>query len=153
MKTGGKSSFAYKMRGKVKKAPKFIVSFVKTKMLFPFQKKIRRPSAKCLLESPYFPTTITSSYLFLAPLQLLSKEGTRLRYAASFANRGALKAMGAFAAEMCAPHCLPLVITSLSDDEAEWAYILLKEFLKCLKPKAVKALILPAIQKILQASF
>ncbi|KAM7463204.1 hypothetical protein LguiA_031325 [Lonicera macranthoides] len=112
----------------------------------------RRPSAKCLLESPYFPTTITSSYLFLAPLQLLSKEGTRLRYAASFAHRGALKAMGAFAAEMCAPHCLPLVITSLSDDEAEWAYILLKEFLKCLKPKAVKALILPAIQKILQAT-
>ncbi|KAL6990175.1 Protein gfs12 [Sarracenia purpurea var. burkii] len=112
----------------------------------------RRPSAKCLLESPYFPTTVRSSYLFLAPLQLLVKDGLRLRYAANFAKQGAFKAMGPFAAEMCAPHCLPLIPTPLSDTEAEWAYMLLKEFLKCLKPKAVKTLILPAIQKILQAS-
>lgn len=61
--------------------------------------------------------------------------------------------MGPFAAEMCASYCLPLVLTPLSDTEAEWAYILLKEFLKCLKPKAVKTFILPAIQKILQASW
>jgi len=44
-------------------------------------------------------------------------------------------------------------VTPLSDTEAEWAFILLKEFIKCLTPKAVKALVLPAIQKILQASF
>lgn len=61
--------------------------------------------------------------------------------------------MGAFAAEMCAPYCLTIVVTPLSDTEAEWAFILLKEFIKCLIPKAVKALVLPAIQKILQASF
>ena len=61
--------------------------------------------------------------------------------------------MGAFGAEMCAPYCLPLVVAPLSDTEAEWAYILLKEFLKCLKSKAVKSLVLPAIQKILQASY
>eukprot|EP00261_Vitis_vinifera_P034416 XP_019075659.1 PREDICTED: protein GFS12 isoform X2 [Vitis vinifera] len=112
----------------------------------------RRPSAKSLLESPYFLTTVRSSYLFVAPLQLLAKDGSRLRYAANFAKQGALKAMGAFGAEMCAPYCLPLVVAPLSDTEAEWAYILLKEFLKCLKSKAVKSLVLPAIQKILQAT-
>ncbi|XP_052207583.1 protein GFS12 [Diospyros lotus] len=112
----------------------------------------RRPSAKCLLESPYFSATIRSSYLFLAPLQLLVKSELCLCYAANFAKQGAFKAMGPFAAEMCAPYCLLLVVNPLSDTEAEWAYILLKEFLKCLKPKAVKALILPAIQKILQAT-
>ncbi|XAR49747.1 hypothetical protein NMG60_11033036 [Bertholletia excelsa] len=112
----------------------------------------RRPSAKCLLESPYFPTTVRSAYLFLAPLQLLARDESRLRYAANFAKQGAFKAMGPFAAEMCAPYCLPLMVTPVSDTEADWAYILLKELLKCLKPKAVKTLILPAIQKILQAT-
>ncbi|KAK2969647.1 hypothetical protein RJ640_025824, partial [Escallonia rubra] len=112
----------------------------------------RRPSAKCLLESPYFTTTVKSAYLFLAPLQLLSKDGSRLQYAANFAKQGALKAMGTFAAEMCAPYCLPLVTTLLSDAEAEWACIMLKEFLKCLTPRAIKILVLPAIQKILQAN-
>jgi hypothetical protein len=91
--------------------------------------------------------------LFLSPLQLLAKDVSHLHYAASFAKQGALKTMGAFAAEMCAPYCLPIVVTPLSDTEAEWAFILLKEFIKCLTPKAVKALVLPAIQKILQASF
>ena len=66
--------------------------------------------------------------------------------------KGALKAIGTFAAEMCTPYCLSLVVAPLSDTEAEWAYALLKELIKCLKPKSVKALILPAIQKILQAS-
>ncbi|KAK3025328.1 hypothetical protein RJ639_043837 [Escallonia herrerae] len=113
----------------------------------------RRPSAKCLLESPYFTTTVKSPSLFLAPLHLLSKNGSRLHYAANFAKQGALKAMGTFAAEMCAPYCLPLVATLLSDAEAEWAYIMLKEFLKCLNPRAIKTLVLPAIQKILQASY
>ncbi|KAF9603355.1 hypothetical protein IFM89_035326 [Coptis chinensis] len=42
------------------------------------------------------------------------------------------------------------LVSPLSDTEAEWAYILLKEFLKCLKPRAIKSLVLPAIQKILQ---
>ncbi|OMO58531.1 hypothetical protein COLO4_34545 [Corchorus olitorius] len=60
--------------------------------------------------------------------------------------------MGTLAAEMCAPYCLPLTVAPLSDAEAEWAYILLKEFIKCLTPKAVKATVLPAIQKILQAN-
>ncbi|XP_021636933.2 protein GFS12 isoform X2 [Hevea brasiliensis] len=110
----------------------------------------RRPSAKSVLESPYFPTTVKSSYLFIAPLQLLASDGSRLQYAANFAKQGALKAMGAFAAEMCAPYCLPFVVNPQSEIEAEWAYVLLKDFIKCLTPKAVKTLILPAIQKILQ---
>lgn len=112
----------------------------------------RRPSAKCLLESPYFETTVKSAYMFLAPLQLLAKDGSRLRYASSFAKQGALKAMGPFAAEMCAPYCLELMVAPLSDAEAELAFILLKEFFRCLKPNAARTLILPAIQKILQTT-
>ncbi|OVA13544.1 BEACH domain [Macleaya cordata] len=113
----------------------------------------RRPSAKCILESPYFPLTVKSSYLFLAPLQLLVEGGSHLLYAAKLAREGALKAMGPFAAEMCAPYCLSLVVTSLSDTGAESAFVLLKEFLKCLKPQAIKTLIVPTIQKILQANY
>lgn len=60
--------------------------------------------------------------------------------------------MGTFAAEMCAPFCLPLVLDSLSDAEAEWASLLVKEFMKCLTAQAVKTLVIPTIQKILQAS-
>lgn len=60
--------------------------------------------------------------------------------------------MGTFAAEMCAPYCLPLVLNPMNDTESECAYILVKEFLKCLTAQAVKTLILPTIQKILQAS-
>ncbi|XP_017218771.1 protein GFS12 isoform X1 [Daucus carota subsp. sativus] len=112
----------------------------------------RRPSAKSLLESPYFPATVSSVYIFLAPLQHLSTIGSRIRYAATFAKQGALKAMGAFAAEMCAPHCLVLIAASLTDSEGEWAFILLKEFLRCLDPLAAGTLIVPAIQKILQAA-
>lgn len=112
----------------------------------------RRPSAKILLESPYFPKTVKSSYLFLAPLQLVAKDETRLCYAANLAKKGALREMGTFAAEMCAPYCLPLVVNAVNDTEAEWAYILLKEFMKCLTAQAVKTSILPTIQKILQAS-
>ncbi|KAI4335056.1 hypothetical protein L6164_013738 [Bauhinia variegata] len=113
---------------------------------------IRRPSAKTLLESPYFPKTVQSTYLFLAPLQLLAKDETRLRYAANFAKQGALREMGTVAAEMCAPYCLSLVGNCVTDTEAEWAYILLKEFLKCLTAEGVKTLILPTIQKILQTT-
>ncbi|KDP27993.1 hypothetical protein JCGZ_19073 [Jatropha curcas] len=112
----------------------------------------RRPSAKSLLESPYFPTTVKSSYMFIAPLQLIASNGSRLQYAANFAKQGALKAMGSFAAEMCLPYCIPLVVNPQSDTEAEWAYTLLKEFIKCLTPKAVKMAVLPAIQKILQTT-
>lgn len=107
---------------------------------------------KSLLESPFFPATVRSSYLFLAPLQLLAKDESRLRYAAMFAKQGALKLMGPFAAEICASYCLPLVKPTLSDIEAEWAYIVLNEFLKCLNPEAIRKLVLPTIQKILQAS-
>ncbi|PPD80535.1 hypothetical protein GOBAR_DD22544 [Gossypium barbadense] len=113
----------------------------------------RRPSAKSLLESPFFPSTVKSVYLFTAPLQLMATNGSRLQYAANFAKQGALKAMGTLAAEMCAPYCLSLASAPLSDAEAEWAYLLLKEFIKCLTPKAVKASVLPVIQKILQASY
>lgn len=95
---------------------------------------------------------MSSAYLFLGPLHLLAGSGSRLQYAAKFAREGALKSMGAFAAEMCAPYCLPLITTPLSDVDAGSALYLLIEFLKCLKPQAVKTLILPAIQKILQAS-
>ncbi|KAK7280064.1 hypothetical protein RJT34_25126 [Clitoria ternatea] len=113
---------------------------------------MRRPSTKILLESPYFPKTVKSSYLFLAPLQLISKDETRLRYAANLAKQGALQEMGAFATEICATYCLPLIVNAVTDIEAEWAYILLKEFMKCLSVQAVKALILPTIQKILQTT-
>ncbi|GFP81243.1 pentatricopeptide repeat-containing protein at3g06430 chloroplastic [Phtheirospermum japonicum] len=81
-----------------------------------------RPSAKCLLESPYFPKSVKSSYLFLASFHLLAKDESRLQYVATFAKRGALKAMGAFGVEMCAPFCLPLIVASAADTEAEWAY-------------------------------
>ncbi|XP_027364053.1 protein GFS12 [Abrus precatorius] len=113
---------------------------------------MRRPSPKILLESPYFPKTVKSSYLFLAPLHLVAKDETRLRYAANIAKEGALREMGAFATEMCATYCLPLIVNAVSDSETEWAYILLKEFIKCLTAQAVKTLILPTIQKILQTT-
>lgn len=112
----------------------------------------RRPSAKILLESPYFPKTIKSSYLFLAPLQLVAKDESRLRFAANLAKQGALRHMGSFATEKCATYCLPLIVNAVSDTEAECAYILLEELMKCLTAQAVKTLILPTIQKILQAS-
>ncbi|KAJ1423857.1 WD40/YVTN repeat-like-containing domain superfamily [Sesbania bispinosa] len=112
----------------------------------------RRPSAKSLLESPYFPKTVKSSYLFLAPLQLVAKDETRLRYAANLAKQGALREMGAFATEMCAAYCLALIVNTVNDTESEWAYILLKELMKCLAEQAVKTLILPTIQKILQTT-
>ncbi|KAH6788322.1 protein serine/threonine kinase [Perilla frutescens var. frutescens] len=112
----------------------------------------RRPSAKCLLESPYFPKSVKSSYCFLASFHLLAKNESRLQYAATFAKQGALKRMGAFAAEMCAPYCLPLVVNSASDAEAEWAYLLLTEFLKCLKLEAVMKFVVPSVQRILQAT-
>ncbi|KAL3641861.1 hypothetical protein CASFOL_012676 [Castilleja foliolosa] len=112
----------------------------------------RRPSAKCLLESPYFSKSVKSSYLFLAPFHLISKSESRLQYAASFAKQGALKAMGALGVEMCAPFCLPLVVASASDTEAEWAYILLTEFLRHLKLEAVIKLVVPSVQRVLQAT-
>lgn len=83
----------------------------------------------------------------------MATNGSRLQYAANFAKQGALKAMGTLAAEMCTPYCLSLASAPLSDAEAEWAYLLLKEFIKCLTPKAVQASVLPVIQKILQASY
>jgi WD repeat-containing protein 81 len=90
--------------------------------------------------------------LFLAPLQLVAKDESRLRFAANLAKQGALMQMGAFATEMCATYCIPLIVNAVSDTEAEWAYILLEELMKCLTAQAVKILILPTIQKILQAS-
>lgn len=61
--------------------------------------------------------------------------------------------MGTYAAEMCAPFCLPLIMLPLLTVEAESALCLLKEFLKCLTSQAIKALILPSIQKILQVHY
>ncbi|XP_020277297.1 protein GFS12 isoform X2 [Asparagus officinalis] len=112
----------------------------------------RRPSAKSLLESQFFPPTIRCAYLFLAPLQILAKAGHRIKYAAKLASVGALRAMGTYAAEMCAPFCLSLIMSPLSNVEAESALCILKEFLKCLNTQGIKTLILPSIQKILQAS-
>ncbi|CAH9108524.1 unnamed protein product, partial [Cuscuta europaea] len=111
----------------------------------------RRPSAKCLLESPYFPPTIMASYMFLAPLQLLATDESRLCYASTFAIHGSFKEMGPFASEMCAPNCLKLLLNPLTDEGAEWGYIILTELLRCLDPIAIKKLLIPAIQKILQA--
>ena len=90
--------------------------------------------------------------MFLAPLQLVAKDESRLHFAANLAKQGALRQMGTFATEMCATYCLPLIMNVASDTEAEWAYILLKELMKCLTAQTVKILILPTIQKILQAS-
>ncbi|XP_020695748.2 protein GFS12 isoform X1 [Dendrobium catenatum] len=112
----------------------------------------RRLAAKCFLESPYFSASVRGVYLFLAPLQLLSRPGYRLRYAARLASEGAFRAMGPYAAEMCASYCLPLIMSALSDFEAESALCLLKEFLKCLNSLTNRELLLPTIQKILQAS-
>ncbi|XP_042027460.1 protein GFS12 isoform X4 [Salvia splendens] len=112
----------------------------------------RRPSVKCLLESPYFPKSVKSSYYFLAAFHGLSRNDLRLQYAATFAKQGALKRMGAFGAAMCAPYCLPLIVTSASDAEAEWAYLLLAEFLKCLKSEAVMKFVVPSVQRVLQGT-
>ncbi|ERN01930.1 protein GFS12 isoform X1 [Amborella trichopoda] len=112
----------------------------------------RRPSAKSFLESPYFPPTVRTVYQFLAPLQFMASLGSRLQYAAKLAREGALRLMGSFAAEMSVSHCLPLIVDTSSDSEAELAFYLLKEFMKCLRPPAVKTLILPAIQNILQTT-
>ncbi|KAG9459916.1 hypothetical protein H6P81_004424 [Aristolochia fimbriata] len=112
----------------------------------------RRPSAKSLLESPYFSPKIRSAYVFLAPLQLLGSSGSRLHYTSKLAGAGALRSMGQFAAELCAPYCLSLITMTLSETEAESALYLLMEFLKCLKFQAITTLILPVLQKILQAT-
>ncbi|PKA52692.1 hypothetical protein AXF42_Ash001673 [Apostasia shenzhenica] len=112
----------------------------------------RRLSAICLLESPFFPPSVRAVYLFVAPLQHLSSPGYRLQYAAKLANGGALKALGTHATEMCASYTLPLIMSAFSDAETESALFLLKEFLKCLSFQAIEALLLPTIQKILQAS-
>ncbi|KAB8081228.1 hypothetical protein EE612_002250 [Oryza sativa] len=109
----------------------------------------RRPLAKHLLESQYFPPSVRSAYMFLAPLQLICTPRDRLKYVAKLASEGTLRAMGECAAEMCAPYCLPLVSPSLSDIDT--ALALLKEFVKCLSVQATKDLILHIIQKILQA--
>ncbi|KAG8052181.1 hypothetical protein GUJ93_ZPchr0001g32082 [Zizania palustris] len=111
----------------------------------------KRPLAKHLLESQYFPPSVRSAYMFLAPLQLLCTSRDRLKYVAKLASEGTLKAMGEFAAEMCAPYCLPLISPTLSDVDTEFALALLKEFVKCLSVQATKDLILHIIQKILQA--
>lgn len=60
--------------------------------------------------------------------------------------------MGAFASEICAPYCLAIIVNSMSDTDADNAHIILEEFLKVLEPKAVMTLMLPTVQKILQAS-
>lgn len=112
----------------------------------------RRPSAKALMESPYFPSTVRSAYLFLAPLYLLGSKSSCLQYAAKLAREGALLLMGSLAAEMCVPSCLPLILAPESDFDVEAAVQLLKDFLRSLKPQAAKSLLLPAIQKILQIS-
>ncbi|MQL80327.1 hypothetical protein Taro_012750 [Colocasia esculenta] len=112
----------------------------------------RRPSAKSLLESHYFPPTVRAVYHFVAPLQVLSKAAARFQYAAKLAREGALKVMGPFAAEMCAPYCLALITTPLSDNGTESALCLLKQYVKCLEFHAVKSLVFPTIQKILQGA-
>ncbi|TVU21077.1 hypothetical protein EJB05_30691, partial [Eragrostis curvula] len=83
----------------------------------------RRPSAKHLLESPYFPPSVRSAYMFLAPLQVLCTSRERIKYVAKLASEGALEAMGKFAAEMCAPYCLSLISSSLSDVDTESAFL------------------------------
>lgn len=89
--------------------------------------------------------------MFLAPLQLLCTSGDRLKYVTKLASEGTLEAMGEFAAEVCAPYCLSFVSSSRSDVDTESCLRLLKEFLKCLSVQAAKKLLLPIIQKILQA--
>ncbi|KAK1291765.1 hypothetical protein QJS10_CPB17g00930 [Acorus calamus] len=86
--------------GMVEKLPPQVALLVKEAIQKEWR---RRPSAKYLLESPFFPSTVRSVYLFLAPLHLLAKNGSHLQYAARLASAGALKAMGIFATEI-APH-------------------------------------------------
>ncbi|VAI88898.1 unnamed protein product [Triticum turgidum subsp. durum] len=73
----------------------------------------RRPCSKHLLESPYFPPSVRSAYMFLAPLQLLCTSGDRLKYVTKLASEGTLKAMGEFAAE--APEYSHLKVSLLQD--------------------------------------
>ncbi|KAH9325541.1 hypothetical protein KI387_005719, partial [Taxus chinensis] len=112
----------------------------------------RRPSAEALLEAPYFPSTVRSAYWFLAPIYVLGSKSSRLHYAAKLAREGALLSMGSFAAEMCVPSCLPLILTPALDFDVEAAVHLLKEFIRSLKPQAAITLLLPSVQKILQST-
>ncbi|CAN4094999.1 unnamed protein product [Withania somnifera] len=118
--------------------------------------------AELHLRRPLFDPTSLSMYLESGVLPAFAQELPRTlklllkpaskRTGGAFAQQGALKAMGTFAAEMCAPNCLKLVLNPLSDSEAEWGCIVLLEFLRCLNPEAVKKLVIPAIQKILQVN-
>jgi WD repeat-containing protein 81 len=96
--------------------------------LYKFVIFFRRPTAKHILESSYFPPSVRSAYMFLAPLQVSCTLREHIKYVSKLASEGALKAMGNFAAEMCAPYCLSLVSSSLSDVDTESAFLLLKEF-------------------------
>ncbi|XP_078435452.1 protein serine/threonine kinase isoform X2 [Wolffia australiana] len=110
----------------------------------------RRPSAKSILESEYFSPGTRSVYSFVAPIHYLSTSTSRLQYASKLGNKGALRAMGPLAVEMCAPFCLPLILSPLSDAESEASISLLSDFMRSLKFPAVKFLIVPIIQRILQ---
>ncbi|GJN11683.1 hypothetical protein PR202_ga29892 [Eleusine coracana subsp. coracana] len=46
----------------------------------------RRPSAKHLLQSSYFPPSVQSAYMFLAPLQVLCTSRERIKYVAKLAS-------------------------------------------------------------------
>lgn len=67
------------------------------------------------------------------------------------AAKGVLKAMGSVAAEACVPFCVQLILADLPDAEAATAVSLLRELLRCLTSQASRDLILPVIQKIIQA--
>lgn len=133
----------------IKRLPPFLCRLVELTLHRDWR---RRPSAKALMESPYFPSTVRSAYLFLAPLYLMGSKSSCLQYAAKLAREGALVSMGTLAAEMCATSCLPLILAPESDFDVEAAVQLLKDFLRSLKPQAAKSLLLPSIQKILQGA-
>lgn len=133
----------------IKRLPPFLCRLVELTLHRDWR---RRPSAKALMESPYFPSTVRSAYLFLAPLYLMGSKSSCLQYAAKLAREGALVSMGTLAAEMCATSCLPLILAPESDFDVEAAVQLLKDFLRSLKPQVAKSLLLPSIQKILQGA-
>lgn len=133
----------------IKRLPPFLCRLVELTLHRDWR---RRPSAKALMESPYFPSTVRSAYLFLAPLYLMGSKSSCLQYAAKLAREGTLVSMGTLAAEMCATSCLPLILAPESDFDVEAAVQLLKDFLRSLKPQAAKSLLLPSIQKILQGA-
>lgn len=103
-----------------------------------------------LLKSPFFSNQIRAVYSFLAPLHSLEHQHERLQYAATMAELGTFQNIGCAATEMAAPCCLSLVVSPYPGIDPTEVVCLLRGLLRAMQPHAVKKLIVPVIQQLLQ---